>query len=249
MQTLSGGGNLSAGGALWLDGGIVPANRRRSQTEVAMRTSLALIAMTMVALGSASAFAQTIIDEWRSVKVPPPPQLRRVLVDPKNDALLVLDFNGADAADSGPCNRTTKPRCLASLPKMHELIDKARAKGVFVVYSVSPNGAPADIRREIAPAPGEPVVKSGPDKFLRTDLAALLANKGIKTVIVTGTASEGAVLDTATDAALHGMAVVVPVDGMSSTEPYAEQYVAWHLTHAPGVGPKTTLTRIDMIDF
>jgi hypothetical protein len=36
---------------------------------------------------------------------------------------------------------------------------------------------------------------------------------------------------------------------MSSTEPYAEQYVAWHLTHAPGVAAKTTLTRIDMIGF
>ena len=187
------------------------------------------------ALGSAGAFAQTIVDDWSNVKVPPPPQLEPVAVAPRTDALLVLDFNGADAADSGPGNRATKPRCLASLPKTRELIDKARAKGVFVVYSVSTNGAP--------------VVKSGPDKFLHTDLGELLANKGIKTVIVTGTVSEGAVLVTATDAALHGMDVVVPVDGMSSTELYAEQYVAWRLTHAPGVGPKTTLTRIDMIGF
>ena len=214
-----------------------------------MRTSWALAALAVVALGSASAFAQTIVDDWSNVKAPPPPQLKPVAVDPKTDALLVLDFNGGDAADSGPCNRATKPRCLASLPKMRELVDKARAKGVFVVYSTSLNGAAADIRQEVAPAPGDPVVKSGPDKFLRTDLGDLLANKVIKTVIVTGTASEGAVLDTATDAALHGMNVVVPVDGMSSTELYAEQYVAWHLTHAPGVGPKTTLTRIDMIGF
>jgi hypothetical protein len=57
------------------------------------------------------------------------------------------------------------------------------------------------------------------------------------------------VLDTGTDAALHGMNIVVPVDGMSSTELYAEQYVAWHLTHAPGVTQKTTLTRMDMIGF
>lgn len=214
-----------------------------------MRTSLALAAFAVAALGSAGAFAETIVDDWRNVTVPPPPQLKPVAVDPKTDALLVLDFNGADAADSGPCNKATKPRCLASLPKMRDLIDKARAKGVFVVYSVSTNGVPADIRREVAPAPGDPVVKSGPDKFLHTDLGELLANKGIKTIIVTGTASEGAVLVTATDAALHGMNVVVPVDGMSSTELYAEQYVAWHLTHAPGVAPKTTLTRIDMIGF
>ena len=77
----------------------------------------------------------------------------------------------------------------------------------------------------------------------------MLTQKNIKTVIVTGTASEGAVLDTGTDAALHGLNIVIPVDGMASTELYAEQYVAWHLTHAPGVAQKTTLTRIDMIGF
>jgi len=36
---------------------------------------------------------------------------------------------------------------------------------------------------------------------------------------------------------------------LSSTELYAEQYVAWHLTHAPGVAAKTTLTRTDVIGF
>jgi nicotinamidase-related amidase len=214
-----------------------------------MRMVLGSAAFAVVALAGAGAFSQTIIDDWRNVKVPPPPQLKPVVVDPKTDALLALDFNGADAADSGPCNKTSKPRCIASLPRMRDLIDKARAKGMFVVFSLSTNGVPTDIRQEIAPQPGEPVVKSSADKFLNTNLGELLANKGIKRVIVTGTASEGAVLDTATDAALHGMNVVVPVDGMSSTELYAEQYVAWHLTHAPGVAPKTTLTRIDMIGF
>ena len=214
-----------------------------------MRTLLGFAAVAVMTLASAGAFGQTIIDDWQNVKVPPPPQLKPIVVDPKTDALLVLDFNGADAADSGPCNKTTKPRCLDSLPKVRGLLDKARAKGVFVAYSVTPTATPADIRQEVAPQPGEPVVKSGPDKFLNTNLGELLANKGVKRVIVMGTASEGAVLVSATDAALHGMTVVVPVDGMSSTEPYAEQYVAWHLTHAPGVAPKTTLTRIDMIGF
>jgi nicotinamidase-related amidase len=214
-----------------------------------MRKFLPLAFSFAAALTASGACGQTIIDDWASVKVPPAPQLKPVTVDPKTDALLLLDFNGADAADSGPCNKTTKPRCLASLPKVRELLEKARAKGVYVVYSLSPNGTPADIHAEVAPAAGEPVVKSGPDKFLHTDLGDLLAAKGVKTIIVTGTASEGAVLATSSDAAFHGMNVVVPVDGMSSSEPYAEQYVAWHLTHAPGVGPKTTLTRIDMIGF
>ncbi|HEX4765868.1 MAG TPA: isochorismatase family cysteine hydrolase [Lichenihabitans sp.] len=208
-----------------------------------------LATLLIAAFASSSAFAATVIDDWANVKVPPPPILKPITVDPRTSALLLLDFNGHDDATSGPCNKATKPRCLASIPKVRELLDKARAKGVFVVYSITPNSSPSDIQPQIAPVSGDPVVKSGADKFVDTNLGELLAQKGIKTVIVTGTASEGAVLDTGTDAALHGMNIVVPVDGMSSTELYAEQYVAWHLTHAPGVSQKTTLTRIDMIGF
>jgi Isochorismatase family len=196
-----------------------------------------------------AAQADTVIDQWAQVKAPPPPELKPVVVDPKADALLILDFNGHESADSGPCNKATKPRCLASLPKVRAALDKAREKGVFVVYSLGGNATSADIWPEIAPKAGEPVVKSGPDKFIDTDLRTLLAAKGIKRVIVTGTASEGAVLNTAADAAFHGMSVVVPVDGMSSTELYAEQYVAWHMTHAPGVAQKTTLTSLAQLQF
>jgi nicotinamidase-related amidase len=210
-----------------------------------LKTSVALL----VALMAFPASAQTIIDDWATVKVPPPPTLKSVAVDPKTDALLLLDFDGRDAAESGPCNKTTKPRCLASLPKVKAALDKARAKGVLVVYSIILHHAPSDIRPEVAPMPDEPIVSSGPNKFLNTDLRDILEKKGIKTIIVTGTASEGAVLNTASDAVFHGMNVVIPVDGMSSTELYAEQYVAWHMTHAPFVAAKTTLTTLDRLEF
>jgi nicotinamidase-related amidase len=211
-----------------------------------MRRVLALAAL-LAALGGAR--ADTIIDHWAEVKAPPPPELKPVTVDPKTDALLLLDFNGHDAADSGPCNKAVRPRCLASLPKVGAALAAARAHGVFVVYSVNPAGSPADIWPDVAPKAGDPIVKSGPNKFLNTNLRELLAGRGIKRVIVTGTASEGAVLNTASDAAFHGMSVVVPVDGMSSTLLYAEQYVAWHLSHAPFVGPKTTLTTLELLRY
>ncbi len=209
-----------------------------------------LLALGLYAVtATAPVSAETIIDDWSKVVVPAPPVLQAVTVDDKTTALLVLDFNGAQNPAMGPCNSVIKPRCLASLPKMQALLAAARAKGVFVVYSVGGAGTAADIAAAIAPHPGDPVVKSGPDKYVGTDLAKILADQGIKTIIATGTAAEGAVLDTATHAALGGLNVIVPVDGMSSTEPYAEQYVAWHLTHAPGVMQKTVLTRIDMITF
>jgi len=66
-------------------------------------------------------------------------------------------------------------------------------------------------------------------------------------VIIAGTTAEGAVLHTATAAALRGFTVVVPVDGMSASALYAEQYTAWHMLNAPGTKGKTRLTTFSMI--
>jgi nicotinamidase-related amidase len=205
--------------------------------------------MAVGVLASSSISARTIIDDWSTVAPPPPPELKSVTIDVKDTAFLVLDFNGAQDPTKGPCNRNTKPRCLASIPNVQKMLAEARAKGVLVVYSVGGSGTAADIATDLAPHATDPVVKSGPDKFVGTDLDKILAGKAIKTVIITGTTAEGAVLDTATDAALKGMNVILPVDGMSASDLYPEQYVAWDLTHAPGVAAKVTLTRSDMIKF
>ena len=92
-------------------------------------------------------------------------------------------------------------------------------------------------------------MQSGLDKFYKTNLEQILKDKGIQTVILVGTSTEGLVIYTGGAAALRGLNVVVPVDGMASAEAYAEQYVAWHMTHAPIVSPKVTLTRTGMIKF
>ena len=77
----------------------------------------------------------------------------------------------------------------------------------------------------------------------------LLVLVPIQTVIVVGTAAHGAVLYTASEAALRGFKVIVPVDGISADIPYAEQYVAWHMLNAPRIGAQSTLTKIDLIGF
>jgi hypothetical protein len=74
------------------------------------------------AFASSAASAATIIDDWANVKPPSAPELKSVTLDPKSSALLLLDFNGHDEATSGPCNNTTKPRCLASIPRIKELL-------------------------------------------------------------------------------------------------------------------------------
>ena len=82
----------------------------------------------------------------------------------------------------------------------------------------------------LAPKPGEFVQRGGADKFIGSDLEQRLKDKGIKTVIVTGTSAQGAVVGTSNGAVQRGYNAVVPVDGMSAEEPYNEQYAAWHLS-------------------
>ena len=185
--------------------------------------------------------AQTIVDEWAAIKAPPPPELKTVKVDPKESALLLLDFVKQ--------NCSPRPRCVASLPKMQGLLEKARQAGMPVVYSIVTGQAPTDVLPEVAPRAGDAFVASGPDKFMNTDLDKILKEKGVKTVIVAGTAAEGAVLNTAAAAALRGYKVIVPVDGASSVNPYSEQYTAWHLGNSPVVSRQVTLTRIDLVGF
>ncbi|MFC5447788.1 cysteine hydrolase [Paenibacillus aestuarii] len=181
---------------------------------------------------------QTIIDEWQAVSVPPAPALQAVAVNPQTTALLVLDM------ETTICNQH---RCIASIPKISHLVGEARAKGMPVVYSLTRAGHPSDIAPALTPAPGEPIVKSNVDKFYQTRLEEILRQRGITTVIVTGYAANGAVLHTATSAAFRGFDVIVPVDGMSAGDPYAEQYTAWHMLNSPGTRNRATLTQINMI--
>jgi len=91
-------------------------------------------------------------------------------------------------------------------------------------------------------------VRSSVDKFYNTDLEKILRDRGIKTVVIAGTAANGALLHTATGTAMRGLKVIVPVDLMSA-DLYAEQYTAWHLVNAPGTRRQTTLTRSDLIEW
>jgi nicotinamidase-related amidase len=202
--------------------------------------TVAGIASCMLAL---CAGAQTIVDEWTSVKAPPPPALKPVTVDKKTTALLMLDFN------QQTCNAQRRPRCIASIPKVKQLLAAARAAGIPVLFSLGGGGKPPDILPELVPVGDEPIVSSGVDKFAGTDLEKILREKGVTTVVIVGNAAHGAVLYTASSAAMRGMKVIIPVDGISAEIPYAEQYTAWHLVNAPVISPAFTLTTIDGLKF
>ncbi len=190
-----------------------------------------------------AADAATIVDEWGTIKAPPAPELKPIKIDVKTTALLVLDI-----VTQG-CNNERRPRCVTSIPKIQSLLNTARGKGMLVVHSITGTTSVSDIIKDVAPRAGEPVVKSSVDKFYGTDLEKILSEKGIKNVIIAGTASNGAVLYTATGAVLRGLKVIVPVETMSAEDAYAEQYTAWHLLNAPGNRGQVALTRADLLQF
>jgi len=202
--------------------------------------------LTLVLLTASPALAADIIAEWATVKAPPAPELKPVTLDGKTTALLILDMmkRGCSA----------RPRCVATVPNVKKLHDAARASGAMVFYSLvgGDNPTPADIVDSgIAPRDGEWVFQRGPDKYLGSGLDERLKARGIKTVIVCGTSAQGVVIGTGSGSAQRGYKVIVPVDCMSSEDPYMEQYAAWHMFKGgPAiVTEQTTLTRSDMIKF
>lgn len=200
-----------------------------------------IAAAALVGTLALPAHAANIVDEWAGMKAPAAPALKSVTVDPKTTALLMLDFMNQN------CGK--RPRCLDTIPAMKKLLEEARAHKMPVVYSIIANSTPADVIKDVAPLADEPHVLSGPDKFLRTDLEKILKDKGITTVIVTGTASNGAVLYTGSGAAFRGLNVIVPVDGLSAVDAYADYSTVFTFMNAPLLSAKTTLTKSDMIKF
>lgn len=215
------------------------------RTIVRSRALGCILAVTVLVAGgfgaAGSAGAQTIVDDWTNVTVPPPPPVKPAALDSKTTALLVLDFLRQ--------NCSPQPRCVAALPIVKSLLATARAKGVFVVYSAFPGAQLSDILPDVAPLGGEPFVATTADKFINTDLDKILKAKGITTVIVTGMVAHGAVLNTASDAAQRGYKVVVPIDTMPAPTTYIQQLVTFYLSSAPTVSNNLTLTRASMVSF
>jgi nicotinamidase-related amidase len=186
---------------------------------------------------------QSIIEEWERVKVPKAPELEEVKLKLRESALLVLDIQNQN------CNEERRPRCVRTLHNIQMLIEKARKSGMLVVFSLTSAASKADIRREVLPTREETIIKAGVDKFHNTELENILQNNVIKTVIIVGTSANGAVLHTAAGAAARGLEMIVPVDGISSTYPYEEQYTVWHLMNSPGTRRRVILTKTAMVKF
>jgi hypothetical protein len=81
---------------------------------------LASIFITTVSQASSLTQSPTILEEWSSLPVPPVPPFKPVKLDSATTAVLVLDIV--------PPTCKVRPRCLASIPKIQELLLSARER-------------------------------------------------------------------------------------------------------------------------
>ncbi|MFH1414517.1 MAG: cysteine hydrolase [Elusimicrobiota bacterium] len=209
-----------------------------------MEKNKLLLTVLLIVSSFSGVFADdTVIELWDEVKPPAAVELQTIEIDVEKTAFLILDI------EERTCNLARRPRCIDSVPAIAEFLKKSRKKGLMVIYSLTSAGTTDTILPEVKPLENEPVVKSSVDKFYNTELESILRAKSIETVIIAGTTAEGAVLHTATGASMRGFNVVIPVDGMSAADIYAEQYTAWHMLNAPGTRRLTKLTKFEMIKF
>ena len=174
-----------------------------------------------------------------------------VTLDARTSVLLILDIN------TTVCQRY--PACIASVPTVAALLKKARDANVPVVYSTTPSPTgPAPVLPEVTPAPGEPVVAARANKFIDTNLEDLLKQRKASTLVVVGTAANGAVLYSLFHANTRGFTVVVAEDGLSSQVPFNTYLARYQLLNQPGftnadnkplAEKMVTLSRSDLITF
>jgi len=163
---------------------------------------------------------------------------RRVVVNPKATALIVVDMQNDFVKPGGAL---VVEQAKGTMSAIQRLLALARRSGMVVLYTQDTHD-PGDpefpiwgqhvlrgswgwqIVDELAPQAGERVIqKLRYDGFFGTPLDHELRMKDIKTVIVCGTVANICVLHTAGSAALRGYKVILPVDAISAITPFDQQ--------------------------
>lgn len=138
---------------------------------------------------------------------------------------------------------------------MGDFLQKARVAAVPIIYTVSASAKGKPLGEVAAPLKrkeGEPVIYPDAfDKFVGGELQDFLKEKGAKTLIVTGSSTNAAVLYTATTAArMHRYNIVIPMDGVNANRQYEQEYSLHQFTVLPSEANKLfQFTNLSMITF
>jgi ureidoacrylate peracid hydrolase len=184
-------------------------------------------------------------------------------VAPEHTALLVVDVQRDFCASDGAFGALGRDlsRVQDMLPALEGLVDSARIAGVRVIflrYAQTPatesevhleqrGRGRADIAYcqegtagvefyRIEPMPDETVVtKHRYSGFINTDLDLILRSGGIRTLVMTGVATNGCVEATARDGFMHDYYIVFAADGAATYSPELHNATLTNVRDAYGV--------------
>jgi nicotinamidase-related amidase len=221
-----------------------------AQEPVELRAAFGMVAETLAAVGLAfepDAPSASLRDRvLASVQ-------RRRMPSPRT-ALVVVDMLNEHLT---PGSASEVPRARAIVPALQRRLGEARAHGVPVVYVVDehdPDDADldaiegwgahnirgsvgAEVWPDLAPHPGDAIVKKSTySAFTGSDLARVLDEKKIDSIVLTGCLTEIGLLATATDALQRGFAVEVPPDAQAGASEMVEQVALGVLALMPPYG-------------
>jgi len=175
------------------------------------------------------------------------PEAKPLTLDSKTTAIMVLDMNARCDDPKQVCSKIAAP--------LGDFLEKARAAGVPIIYTVSAaaKGKPlGELAVALKKKEAEPVIYPDAfDKFVGGELQTWLKDKGAKTLIITGSSTNAAVLYTATTAArMHRYPIVIPMDGVNASTSYEHEYSLHQFTVLPSEANKLfQFTRLSMITF
>ena len=175
------------------------------------------------------------------------PQPQTLTLDRRTAAILVLDLSSRCEDPHEVCHQLMQP--LATF------LARARQASVPIMYTVSAAGKgtlAGEVAQPLKRRPSEPIFYPDAfDKFMGGELRDELNRAGCQSLVVVGSATNFAVLYTATTAArIYRYDVVIPLDGVNGKRRYEHEYAIHQMTILPASAYKQfRFTTLKMIEF
>jgi nicotinamidase-related amidase len=173
------------------------------------------------------------------------PEPQSLTLGNKTTSIVVLDLSRRCENPQEVCSNLMIP--------LAEFLDRARQASVPILYTISATGKGTPLGEVAAPLKrreSEPVLYPDAfDKFMGGALKAELDKRHCCSLIIVGSATNFAVLYTATTAArIFRYDVVIPLDGVNAKRTYEHEYAIHQMTILPASAHKQfRFTKLGMI--
>jgi nicotinamidase-related amidase len=175
------------------------------------------------------------------------PEPEALKLDGKTTAIAVLDLSARCENPNEVCAKLMEP--------LGQFLEKARKSSVPILYTISATARETPMGVVAAPLKrrqSEPVLYPDAfDKFMGGELKTELDRLNCRSLVIVGSATNFAVLYTATTAArIYRYEVVIPLDGVNARRQYEHEYAIHQMTILPASAHKQfRFTKLGMIGF